>query len=318
MHQCTRGTASLPSTHCKPALTSGVGPARCAQHLRKNCPAPLNVVMLSLTSWQFWSAHQLKNTPEYQLVERFLLHMIDSCDASYWCGLLKKKHFCVASKLQLKAHPNAVFLAVWVVASPEIDTKCQVQLEETLLFPPRKVSTQLPDPTLPSGARSCRAQPSASRDRLLLFTIQSWPHQLGTLSSGQKASYDYAGLQDCKVSALFFTTGAPDSTKVWIIGSTQWDSITETDQFPEKRNLLQLAQNHRSAHQTCQWGVRGLSMMGQVWFQLLGTVSHVQFAMPNILPHLLWRKRKKWGRNRRMKKQDQEKENHIMQAKIIY
>lgn len=83
MHQCTRGTASLPSTHCKPALTSGVGPARCAQHLRKNCPAPLNVVMLSLTSWQFWSAHQLKNTPEYQLVERFLLHMIDSyCDAS--------------------------------------------------------------------------------------------------------------------------------------------------------------------------------------------------------------------------------------------
>ena len=29
-------------------------------------------------------------------------------------------------------------------------------------------------------------------------------------------------------------------------------------------------------------------MMGQVWFQLLGTVSHVQFAMLNILPHLLW------------------------------
>ena len=193
--------------------------------------------------------------------------MIDSyCDASYWYGLLKTYDvICVASKLQLKAHPHAVTSCV-SCCKPWNRHQMSSTTRRNTAFPPRKVSTQLPDPTLPSGARSCRAQPSASRDRLLLFTIQSWPHQLGTLSSGQKASYDYAGLQDCKVSALFFTTGAPDSTKS--LRSESLDQHSEIQSlklinflkngtfFRLPKIIVQLIKHANEVFEACPWWVK--------------------------------------------------------------
>lgn len=84
--------------------------------------------------------------------------------------------------------------------------------------------------------------------------------------SGQKASYDYAGLQDCKVSALFFTTGAPDSTKS--LRSESLDQHSEIQSlklinflkngtfFRLPKIIVQLIKHANEVFEACPWWVK--------------------------------------------------------------